>query len=184
MKDLMTRERLIKIALIVLWTILIAWFFSYYSLRSPILLQSPIVSKELKIKKKETERLKKKTQVSPTETPDKETERLNNPQNQIHGVASHYNRAGCLGCSPGFIMANGQPLIDSALTLALTPYLVNTYNLMNKTVKVCNVDNNKSTLVKVTDTGGFGALGRVADLTDGTRNAIDCARLCNVEISF
>lgn len=104
--------------------------------------------------------------------------------NVLVGTASHYNRAGCLGCDPNFIMANGEPLNDNALTLALTPGTVRQHGLMNQFVKITNMINGKSVQAKVTDTGGFAKYDRIADLSDGTKNAIECSSLCEVRITF
>ncbi len=102
----------------------------------------------------------------------------------LRGIASHYNRAGCIGCNANFIMANGKPLIDSDLTIALTPEVVNENKLLNDLVRIKNVKSGQEAIVKVTDTGGFGKLGRVADLTDSSRDAIGCDELCEVEVYF
>lgn len=102
----------------------------------------------------------------------------------LQGIASHYNSAGCIGCSKDLIMANGEKLVDAAYTVALTPDVVRRHKLLNQFVKVTNMVNGKSVQAKVTDTGGFGKYNRVADLTDGTRDAIGCTGLCEVTINF
>lgn len=104
--------------------------------------------------------------------------------NTIKGEASHYNSKGCLGCSETLTMANGEKLDDNALTLALTPETVKAFKLMNKNVVVKNLANDREVIAKVSDTGGFGSLDRIADLTDATRDAIGCGGLCQVEIRF
>ena len=96
------------------------------------------------------------------------------------GIASYYSIAGCLGCNPNFIMANGARLNDSNLTVALTP--ANYRAFKNKTVKITNLSNKKYVYAKVTDSGGFGNLGRVADLSLATKKAIGCNDLCRVEV--
>ena len=110
--------------------------------------------------------------VPPTITP---TPTLK-PAAGLRGKASYYSKAGCLGCSETFAMANGEILDDNALTVA--------YNRapLNSTVKVTNIDNGKSIYAKVTDTGGFERHGRIIDLTVGTKEAIGCNDLCNVEV--
>ena len=104
--------------------------------------------------------------------------------NFLEGVASYYSVAGCIGCSPTLTMANGERLSDEDLTVALTPELVNEKKLLNDLVTVINLTNGKEVQAKVTDTGGFGKLGRVADLSLATKNAINCSDLCNVNVIF
>lgn len=106
------------------------------------------------------------------------------PERAIEGEASYYSREGCIGCSENLTMANGQPLDDTALTLALTPEMVNKYKLLNDYVEVENLANGKTVRARVTDTGGFGKLGRVADLSVATKNAINCKSLCQVKITY
>lgn len=102
----------------------------------------------------------------------------------IEGIASYYSSTGCLGCNKNLIMANGEKLVDSARTLALTPGIISQYKLLNDTVLITNKANGKTTSAKVTDSGGFGKYNRVADLSVGTRDAIECSSLCEVEINF
>lgn len=98
------------------------------------------------------------------------------------GIASYYSRAGCLGCSKNLLMANGEPLDDSRLTLALIP---SEYHLhKNHFVDVTNMVNGHSVKAKVTDSGGFGKLGRIADLSLATKNLLGCSNLCKVKITF
>jgi rare lipoprotein A (peptidoglycan hydrolase) len=90
----------------------------------------------------------------------------------LEGTASYYSRAGCLGCNPLFVMANGQVLDDSALTMAIGAHLS---HLVGYQARVTNLANGKSVVVRITDTGGFyqDKYGnRVADLTIGTKQAI------------
>ena len=90
----------------------------------------------------------------------------------LEGIASYYSRAGCLGCNPLFVMANGQVLDDSALTMAIGAHLK---HLVGYQAKVTNLANGQSVVVRITDTGGFYQEkygNRVADLTIGTKQAI------------
>lgn len=90
----------------------------------------------------------------------------------LEGMASYYSRAGCLGCNPLFVMANGQVLDDNALTMAIGAHLS---HLVGYHAKVTNLANGKSVVVRITDTGGFyqDKYGnRVADLTIGAKQAI------------
>ena len=100
------------------------------------------------------------------------------------GTASYYSEAGCLGCSPTLTMANGQRLDDTKLTLAMTPYTVRAYKLLNKKVTVRNRKTGASVVATVTDTGGFSRYSRIADLSVATKLAIGCGDLCKVEISL
>lgn len=93
----------------------------------------------------------------------------------LTGEASYYSRAGCLGCDPNVIMANGQPLNDNALTIAIPAPLV---KHVGRKAKVTSLATGKSVDVLITDTGGFyqAKYGhRVADLTIATKQAIGMA---------
>jgi len=94
----------------------------------------------------------------------------------LKGKASYYSRAGCLGCSDTLTMANGDILDDNALTVA--------YNRapLNSMVKITNINNGKTIYAKVTDTGGFERHGRIIDLTIGTKEALACSDICNIEV--
>lgn len=90
----------------------------------------------------------------------------------LEGIASYYSKAGCLGCNPLFVMANGQVLDDNALTMAIG---ADRKHLVGYNARVTNLANGKSVIVRITDTGGFykDKYGnRVADLTIGTKEAI------------
>lgn len=88
------------------------------------------------------------------------------------GEASYYSRAGCLGCNANRTMANGQPLDDNALTMAIG---ANLRHLVGRRARVTNLSTNMSINVAITDTGGFYQAkygSRVADLTIATKQAI------------
>lgn len=90
----------------------------------------------------------------------------------LEGEASYYSRAGCLGCSPTMTMANGQPLDDNALTMAIG---ADKKHLVGRTARVTSLATGQSTMVRITDTGGFYKAkygNRVADLTIATKTAI------------
>ncbi len=90
----------------------------------------------------------------------------------MEGEASYYSRAGCLGCSPALTMANGQPLDDNALTMAIG---ADKKHLVGHKAKVTNIATGQSVEVRITDTGGFykAKYGhRVADLTVATKQAV------------
>lgn len=93
----------------------------------------------------------------------------------LEGEASYYSRAGCLGCGVSRTMANGQPLDDAALTMAIG---ADKKHLVGHTAKVTNLATGQSVNVRITDTGGFyrARYGhRVADLTIATKQAIGMA---------
>jgi rare lipoprotein A (peptidoglycan hydrolase) len=93
----------------------------------------------------------------------------------MEGEASYYSRAGCLGCSPALTMANGQPLDDNALTMAIG---ADKKHLVGHKAKVTNLNTGQSVEVYITDTGGFykAKYGhRVADLTVATKQAVGMA---------
>lgn len=90
----------------------------------------------------------------------------------LEGVASYYSRAGCLGCNPMRIMANGQALNDNALTMAIGADKV---RMVGRKARVTNLATGLATTVLITDTGGFYQSkygNRVADLTIATKQAI------------
>jgi rare lipoprotein A (peptidoglycan hydrolase) len=90
----------------------------------------------------------------------------------LEGEASYYSRAGCLGCSPALRMANGQPLNDNALTMAIG---ADKKHLVGRKATVTNLVTGQAVQVTITDTGGFyqAKYGhRVADLTIATKQAI------------
>lgn len=90
----------------------------------------------------------------------------------FEGEASYYSRAGCLGCNALRVMANGQPLNDTALTMAIG---ADKKHLVGHVARVTNLLNGKSVKVNITDTGGFyqEKYGRrVADLTVAAKQAL------------
>jgi rare lipoprotein A (peptidoglycan hydrolase) len=100
----------------------------------------------------------------------------------LTGEASYYSRAGCLGCSPTLTMANGQPLNDNALTMAIG---ANHRNLLGRRAIVTNLATGRSVTVTITDTGGFYQArygNRVADLTVASKNAIGMGGLGQVRV--
>jgi rare lipoprotein A (peptidoglycan hydrolase) len=94
------------------------------------------------------------------------------------GVASYYSISGCIGCRADRLMANGQPLSDNSLTIAFMRAP------LNSTVRVTNLNNNVSVIARITDTGGFESLGKIADLTLGVKNAIGGEDLTPVKIEL
>lgn len=108
---------------------------------------------------------------SPTITPTPK------PTKRWEGKVSHYSASGCLGCSATLTMANGEKLDDNKMTIAFN------WLPMNTKVKITNLDNGKSVVAVVTDTGGFNKYHRIADLTPavavalGTRTDVTNVRI-------
>lgn len=152
----------------------LAFFRSnYLEFRSPVLVKPRIVSPEVREVEKE--------EVEDTNEEENTDQTSLEPASEVfggkwQGIASYYSRDGCIGCHPQMIMANGQPLVDSAKTLAFNHLPLGTM------VRVRNLDNDMIVEAEVTDTGGFERLDRIADLTIGTKQAIGCGDLCRVEI--
>jgi len=93
-----------------------------------------------------------------------------------YGVASYYSHAGCVGCSTNQIMNNGRPFIEDAITVAFNRLPLGSY------VLVTNLDNDETIIAEVADTGGFEGLGRIIDLSKGTKEALGCGDLCTVKV--
>lgn len=179
--------KIFRLALIafILWSI-----YALVSSQYVIKLQSPIIFEPI-----EVELISPLPDETPTPTatpsavlqivkPVKAAEPVEPEVRELRGEASYYSRSGCIGCSENLTMANGQPLDDTALTLALTPEVVNKYKLLNDIITVKNVKTGDTVKARVTDTGGFGRLNRVADLSVATRDAINCTNLCEVLITY
>ena len=95
---------------------------------------------------------------------------------RIEGIASWYGEdsSECIGCRDDLLMANGQRYNENNFTIASNDYA------LGQEVRVCNELTCIDTVV--TDTGGFNALGRVADLSKATKNVLNCGDLCDVTI--
>jgi rare lipoprotein A (peptidoglycan hydrolase) len=102
----------------------------------------------------------------------------------VVGIASFYSENGCIGCDEDLIMANGDRLKDDKFTIAMLPDTVKQNKLLNTIVKVTNNKNGKSIYALVSDTGGFGKLNRIADLSKATKDFIECSDLCYVTIEW
>jgi len=105
----------------------------------------------------------------PTYVPVKETR-------SWEGTASYYSESGCIGCSPNLTMANGEGFDEDALTIAFNKLP------LGSLVRVTNIANEQEVTVEVTDRGGFEALGRIADLSKGVKEVINCSDLCEVRV--
>lgn len=154
--------------------------FTHY-INYTVILQSPVVIKKVEPTPTPTSVvLKKRT----TESTPRGANHITDTSKKVSGIAGYYSRTGCLGCSQSLIMANGEKLTDSDLTIALNIDLVNTNKLLNDIVEVRNIDSNLTVKARVTDTGGFNQYGRIADLSVATRDAIKCSNLCRISVTF
>jgi rare lipoprotein A (peptidoglycan hydrolase) len=193
------REKRLRTTVRLIVMLLLLWLSSkWVSVNHEIKVQSPLV-----IQEREVELLSPVPTDTPVASPEVATRgaqinhipdvgkmvvsevKASEPEvREIEGEASYYSRAGCLGCNEKMIMANGDSLNDSELTLALTPEMVRQHKLLNDIVKVTNLSNGQEVYAKVTDTGGFARHGRVADLSVATRDAINCKNLCQVKMTY
>lgn len=80
------------------------------------------------------------------------------------------------------IMANGEPLDDAKLTIAMPTSVVRKYKLLDTHVTVRNIATGDMVKATVTDTGGFAKYGRIADLSLAVKRAVRCSDLCNIEV--
>jgi len=138
----------------------IVLFFAYgqekkEDLVSPIPAETEVIEREVPIIE----------EIEPSPTP--ELEKSTFLPRAFEGKVSHYSVAGCLGCSPTLTMANGETLSDDRPTIAFN------HLPMNTKVKITNLDNGKSVIATVTDTGGFEKYNRIADLTPAVYGAIN-----------
>lgn len=92
------------------------------------------------------------------------------------GKASWYGRNGCLGCSETMTMANGQPLDDSAMTVAFNMAPLGTQ------LSITNTATDQTATATVTDTGGFHRHGKIIDLVPAVKEAIGCGSTCDVKV--
>lgn len=163
------------------WLIYLAnnFFMDYYLIfQSPVTFRSPILVAE------------RSELIDPSKTTKKagneaiehaiDTKKIENII--AIGEASYYSTDRCLGCHPDMIMANGEKLDDAKLTMALTPTNYRKYK--NANLKVENIANGKTTIVRVTDSGGFAKYGRIADLSLEAKNSLGCGDLCQIKITL
>ena len=104
---------------------------------------------------------------------------------EYFGEASWYGtgEGECLGCSENLIMANGQKLDDTKLTVACG--LSNSCKYLNLGDKllITNLDNSKQVIVVVTDKGGLRA-GRLLDVSKAVRDILEFEGLANIKFSI
>ncbi len=83
------------------------------------------------------------------------------------GECTYYSHAGCVGCSPNQIMANGRKFDENANTMAFMKTPLGSF------VSVENLDTGvRVDGVEVTDRGGFEKYGILADLSLGLSNRL------------
>lgn len=94
------------------------------------------------------------------------------------GMASWYGDVDeeCEGCREDRRMSNGRVFDETKNTIAFN------WLSLNSIVRVTNLSNGLSEIVTVTDTGGFNGLGRIADLSKGVKNKLECEDLCHVQV--
>ena len=102
----------------------------------------------------------------------------NPPQRPTTGKASYYSVSGCLGCRDDRVMANGERLDDTRVTLAYNHAPLNTW------VRVTNIITGQNIRALVTDRGGFERHGKIADLSVATKEAIGCGDVCQIALEF
>lgn len=98
------------------------------------------------------------------------------PEAPVYGIASYYSTKDCIGCSRGLVMANGEVLEDTRLSVAYNDAPLNT------SIKISNVEKGKSVVAIVTDRGGFNRHQRVIDLSLHVKELLQCGDLCYVKI--
>lgn len=96
----------------------------------------------------------------------------------ITGIAGWYGNSprecrGCLTEGDRFITANGEVFDDSLPTVACGLGDSCSIFPVGTTVRITNLDNGEETTAKVTDTGGFAGLGRIADCSKAVAERLD-----------
>lgn len=142
----------------------IAGFITFYGghalwqqIKKPVVIKVKVRTETTEIKKV----------VTPTATPTVTPKPVKKSATSWTGKVSHYSKAGCLGCSATLTMANGETLDDNRLTIAFN------HLPMNTRVRLTNLDNGKSIIATVTDTGGFEKYNRIADLVPAVATALE-----------
>lgn len=116
--------------------------------------------------------------TTPTPTPTATPTMTPKAPTTVRGTATYYSRAGCLGCSKNFVMANGAPLNDDALTIAYNRARLGTV------VEIQNTANGRRAVATITDRGGFESHGHIADMTPAVKTALDCTDICHISITI
>lgn len=149
----------------------LVWLITVYAIYG-IVYKSNVAKKQVISTKHKTLEVQKLPipQLVPTPSPKslgEQNRSIGNLNSSWVGKVSHYSRLGCLGCSKNLTMANGETLDDNRMTIAFN------WLPLNTSVRVTNLDNGKSVIAIVTDTGGFNALNRIADLVPAVANALE-----------
>ena len=88
----------------------------------------------------------------------------------------------CLGCRWDRIMANGERLNDEEMTIACGYQGSCEFFPVGTTVRITNLENGKSVKARVTDTGNFTELNRIADCSKAVAEALSFDSLARVKI--
>jgi rare lipoprotein A (peptidoglycan hydrolase) len=107
----------------------------------------------------------------------------------LEGMATWYGtgETECLGCNSRRIMANGQPLDDTKLTVACgVGGSCKQFPLKSK-IKIINQANGMTVYATVTDTGGFqqgkyAKMGRILDVSKAVRDSLNMAGMTKVRV--
>ena len=97
----------------------------------------------------------------------------------ITGVAGWYGEGPreCLGCLTDqrgrYLMANGNVFDDSLPTIACGTAGSCSIIPLGTLVRITNLENGNTTIVRVTDTGGFGELGRIIDCSKAVAGRLE-----------
>jgi len=139
---------------------------NYLEFKSPIVIQSPVEVKAREVKVE---------YVTVTPTPEPE---LAEKLQSWTGIASYYTFDLCLGCNPQRIMANGEILDDTKLTVAFNQAP------LGSRVRIKNIRNSMYVDAIVSDTGGFEKLGRIVDVSLKVKNSINLNGLEEVKVTL
>lgn len=178
----MKKPRRIRIIALLITAVLIVWsLFSDMELviRSPFVIQTIEVYEESNLEKIIDNMIEKeiRRQIDKEKHVQASLEAIRGAD--WVGVASYYSHDGCLGCHPQQLMANGEKFIEDDLTLAFN------WLPLGTKVEVTNKEQRWTATAEVTDRHGaynekYG--WRIADLSKGLKEKINCSDLCEVEI--
>ncbi|MDD2822564.1 MAG: hypothetical protein PHQ59_00620 [Candidatus Daviesbacteria bacterium] len=96
------------------------------------------------------------------------------------GDATFYSEAGCIGCNPKRIMANGERFNENALTIAFMRAP------LDSMVLITNTENGESCVAKVTDQGNFDTpeYNKIGDLSKKVKEVIKGNDITHVKITL
>ena len=101
------------------------------------------------------------------------------PPSTLVGLAGWYGEGPreCLGCLTDqrgrYLMASGGVFDDSLPTIACGTAGSCSIIPLGTLVRITNLENGKTTIVRVTDTGGFGELGRIIDCSKAVAGRLE-----------